>query len=292
MPYNYFSSLGAAFKREIQRSISGKEVALQDSLGVFVGQGKLLFGSTRWFHSRAAFATHADLHVLVHPGTLVAAQSNLHLVNQRRNLSVVGALSRTFSIPSISGPAFQICGYHVDCLLSQPSHFSLGIQSQKTRMAVCGSRAVFGDCSVNNLTSKLGQLTVSKNNAAIFYSNRSVHRCTNIRMGLENTGQLINSFVNGYVIHTGTKKSGNSIPCLRFELKCFHSSSPACSSADTAPDVSFDNSGRAEHFASAAVCSEQYVFYMKYLFSNPQIEARNTLIAVLNFLLSWSPFHQ
>lgn len=102
-------------------------------------------------------------------------------------------------------------------------------------------------------------------------------------MGLENTGQLINSFVNEYVIHTGTKRSGNSIPCLRFELKCFHSSSPACSSAETAPDVSFDNSGRAEHFASAAVCSEQYVFYMKYLFSNPQIEARSTLIAVLNF---------
>ncbi|KAG5543233.1 hypothetical protein RHGRI_016096 [Rhododendron griersonianum] len=257
MPSNSFSSLGAAFKREIQRSISGKEVALQDSLGVFVGQGKLLFGSTRWFHSRAAFATHADLHVLVHPGTLVAAQSNLHLVNQRRNLSVVGALSRTFSIPSISGPAFQICGYHVDCLLSQPSQFSSGIQSQKTRIAVCGSRAVFGDCSVNNLTSKLGQLTVSTNNAAIFYSNRNVHRCTNVRMGLENTGQLNNTFVNGYVIHTGTKRSGNSIPCLRFELKCFHSSSPACSSAETAPDVSFDNSGRTEHFASAAVCSEQ-----------------------------------
>jgi len=253
MPSTYFSSLGAAFKREIQRSISGKEGGLQEPLGVFVGQGKLLFGSNRWFHS-TAFATHADLHVLVHPGTLVAAQSNLHLVNRRKNLSVVEALSRTFSVPSISGPAFQVCGYHVDCLLSQPSHIPLDIQSQKTRMAVRGSRAVFGDCSLNNLTSKLGQLTVSAKNAAIFYSNRSVHRCTKVRMGLEKTGQPNTFLVKEYVKYTATKRRGNSIPYLGFEVKCFHSSSP---SAETASDVSFDNSGREEQLASATVSSEQ-----------------------------------
>ena len=108
MPSNYISGLSTAFKREIQRSIAVQEGALQDRVGVLIGQGKLLFGSTRLFHL-SPLSTFGDLHVLLRPGTVAAAQSNLNLVNRRRNLSVFEALSRTFSIPSVSGPSFQIC---------------------------------------------------------------------------------------------------------------------------------------------------------------------------------------
>ncbi|THF95020.1 hypothetical protein TEA_010873 [Camellia sinensis var. sinensis] len=257
MPSNYFSSLSTSVKREIQRAtISGPEGGLQDLVGVFVGQGKLLVGSTRFFHS-TPFSTLSDLHVLVQPGTVVAAQSNLHLVNRRRNLSFVGALSRTFSIPSVSGPSFQVCGYHVDRLLSESSHFPLGVESQKTPMALYGSKAVFGDCSLNNLTSKLGHLTVSTNNATTFYSNRSFDSCRKASMSLRNKEQPHNLFLYGYFIYNVTKRKGNSIPDLGFGLKVFHSSSSSCSSAGTAPDVSFDNSGREEQLPSAAVSSEQ-----------------------------------
>ncbi|KAL6997936.1 protein-serine,threonine phosphatase [Sarracenia purpurea var. burkii] len=105
-----FASISTAFKREFQRSISGQEGLLQDSLGVLIHQGKLLFGSNRLFHS-LPFLSFSELDVLLQPGTVAAAQLNLHIVNRRRNLSVVGALSCTLSIPSVSGPSFQICGY-------------------------------------------------------------------------------------------------------------------------------------------------------------------------------------
>lgn len=172
MPSNYFSIISTAFKREIPRSIAGQEGLVQDSVGVLIDHGKLLFGCTRSFHS-SPFSAFSDLHVLLRPGTVVAAQSNLHLVNRRRNISFVGALSRTFSIPSVSGPSFQVCGYHVDRLLSEPSNFPAYIESQKTTMAICGSRAVFGDCSLNNLASKVGNLNMSTTNSSTVCSNVS-----------------------------------------------------------------------------------------------------------------------
>ncbi|XP_057505414.1 probable protein phosphatase 2C 55 [Actinidia eriantha] len=256
MPSNYISALSTAFKREIQRSIVVQEGVLQDRVGILIGQGKLLFGSTRLFHS-SPLSTFGDLHVLLRPGTVAAAQSNLHLVNRRRNLSVFGALSRTFSIPSVSGPSFQICGYHIDCLLSESGRFSLDVGSQKTLMAVSASRAVFGDFSLNNLSSKLGNLTVLKNNAATFYCNQSFDSCRKACMRLGNKEPSNNFSLYGYFIYNVTRRRGDSIPYLGFGLKGFHSSSSAGSSAGTAREVSFDNSVREEQLASQAVSSEK-----------------------------------
>ncbi|KAL6995658.1 protein-serine,threonine phosphatase [Sarracenia purpurea var. burkii] len=258
MPSNYFSSLRTAFKWEILRSVSGKECVLQDSMGAFLGKGKWLFGSNRLFHS-TPLSTLSDLLVLLQPGTVVVAQSNLHLVNRRKNLSVVGALSRTFSTPSVSGISFHVCGCHVDRLLSDSSLSPLDIESQKTPMAVYGSRAVFGDCSLINLTSKLGCLTVSTNNAAIFYNNRILDSCTKASMCLRNGEQPNNLLLYGYFIYNVMKRRGFSIPYLGFGfgLKGFHCSAPAYSSTGTASDVSFDNSGHQEQLASASVSSEQ-----------------------------------
>ncbi|KAA8537655.1 hypothetical protein F0562_027263 [Nyssa sinensis] len=256
MPSNYFSRLSGAFRRGI--SVVGQEGGLQDSFEILIGQGKLLFGNSRLFHS-VPLSEYGDLHVLLRPGTVVAAQSNLHLVNRRRNISVVGALSRTFSIPSVSGPSFQVCGYHIDRLLSEPSHLSLGIEIQKTPMAVCGSRAVFGDCSLNSLTSRLGNFAVSTNNATTCYGSRSFDSCRKTSMSLRKKEQPDNYFLYGYFIYNVAKRRSNSIPHLGFGLLGYHSSSPASSSAETAPDVSFDNSAREEQLSSSAVSSEQKI---------------------------------
>ncbi|PSS19784.1 Protein like [Actinidia chinensis var. chinensis] len=257
MPSNYISGLSTAFKQEIQRSFAVQEGVLQDRVGFLIGQGKLLFGSTRLFHL-SPLSTFGDLHVLLRPGTVAAAQSNLHLVNRRRNLSVLGALSRTFSIPSVSGPSFQICGYHADRLLSEFSYFPLDIGSQKTPMAVSASRDVFGGCSLNNLSSKLGNLTVLKNNASTFYCNRNFDSCRKACMRLGNKEPSNNFSLYGYFIYNNvTRRRGNSIPYLGFGLKGFHSSSPAGSSTGTAREVSFDNSVREEQLASPAVSSEK-----------------------------------
>ncbi|GFY95883.1 protein phosphatase 2C family protein [Actinidia rufa] len=232
MPSNYISGLSTAFKREIQRSIAVQEGVLQDKVGVLIGQGKLLFGSTRLFHS-SPLSTFEGI------------------------FQFFGALSRTFSIPSVSGPSFQICGYHIDRLLSESGHFSLDVGSQKTLMAVSASRAVFGDFSLNNLSSKLGNLTVLKNNAATFYCNQSFDSCRKACMRLGNKEPSNNFSLYGYFIYNVTRRRDNSIPYLGFGLKGFHSSSPAGSSAGTAREVSFDNSVREEQLASQAVSSEK-----------------------------------
>ncbi|KAF4357305.1 hypothetical protein F8388_002813 [Cannabis sativa] len=84
MPPPYFSRLRSA----VQRSIVGDDGALQDSVTITI---KVL----------------SDLEALLRPGNVVAASAASQLVNQRKNLSVVGAISRTFSIPSVSGPSLQ-----------------------------------------------------------------------------------------------------------------------------------------------------------------------------------------
>ncbi|KAA8528629.1 hypothetical protein F0562_035984 [Nyssa sinensis] len=256
MSSNYFSRLRVAFWRGI--SVVGKEGGFVDSAEVLTGQGKLLFGNSRLFHS-IPFSEYCDLHVLLRPGTVAAAQSNLNLVNRRRNLSVVGALSRTFSIPSVSGPSFQVCGYHIDRLLSEPGHLSFGIETQKPPMAVCGSRAVLGDCSLNNLTSRRGHLVASTNNGGICYGNRSFYRYRKASMNLRKKEQHNNYLLYGYFIYNVTKRRSNSFPYLGFGLMGFHSSSPICSSAGTAPDVSFDNSACEEQLANSEISSEQKI---------------------------------
>ncbi|XAR61787.1 Phosphoprotein phosphatase [Bertholletia excelsa] len=254
MPSHFFSNWSTVFKREFWRSISGQEGGLQDSVGIFIGQGKLLFGGAKYHYT--PFSTHSDLRVLVQSGTVVAAHSNLHLLNRRRNLSVVGAISRTFAIPSVSGPSFHVCGYHVDRILSEPSQFPLGIGCQESSMAACGSRALLAECSLNSLTSKPGHVKVSTNTATNFYGNKIFDGCRKASMSLRNKEQPNNLFLYGYFIYNVTKSKGSSFPHLESGLKGFHSSSTACSSTGAARDVSFDNSGREEQLANDAVSSE------------------------------------
>ncbi|KAK9270206.1 hypothetical protein L1049_025782 [Liquidambar formosana] len=259
MPSTYFSRLRSAVQHGIQRSIVGQECGLQDSVELLTGKGKLLLENSRLFHS-SPFTTATDLHVLVRPGTVVAARSDSQLVNQRRNLSVVGAISRTLSIPSVSGPSFQVCGYHVDRLLSDPTDSSIGSVGNKlenTPMAACGSRAVFGDRFLDNLTSKHGGLSVSTNSGSALCSSRSFNCCRNASMSLRKREQHNNYLVYGYFIYDVTRRMFNSNPCVESELKGFHSSSCSSFSAGTAPDVSFDNSAREEVLTSSAVTSEQ-----------------------------------
>ncbi|KAL6953427.1 protein-serine,threonine phosphatase, partial [Sarracenia purpurea var. burkii] len=132
-------------------------------------------------------------------------------------------------------------------------------------MAVCGSRAILGDCSLINLTSKLGFLAVSTNNAAIFYNNRILDSCTKASMCLRNGGQPNNLLLYGCFICNVMKRRGFSIPYLGFGsgLKGFHCLALAYSSAGSASDVSFDNYGHQEQLANASVSSEHPLFLVE-----------------------------
>ncbi|PON40461.1 PPM-type phosphatase domain containing protein [Parasponia andersonii] len=254
MPSPYFPRLRAA----VQRSIVGNDAGLQDSVKVFIGKGKLLFGNSQLF-SRS-LSSLSDLEALLRPHNVVAAGSDSQLVNQRKNLSVVGALSRTLSIPSVSGPSLQVCGYHIGCVISDPNQFSVSSKLYKT-MAVSGSRVLFGECYINNLTSRREHRLPVIDSACVIYSsrNRSFDSCLKATMSLKNREKPNNSAIYGYFIYEVGKRSFGSYPIIGSGSREFHSSSSACFSAGPARDVSFDNSSREEQLSSSTDSSEQNV---------------------------------
>ncbi|KAK4599700.1 hypothetical protein RGQ29_009652 [Quercus rubra] len=243
MPSTNFSRLRTA----IQRSIVGQEVRLQDPFDVVIGQGKSLFGSSSLFRTLSS-STHTDLHALLRPGTVYAARSEL--VSRKRNISVVGALSRMLSIPSVSGPSFQVCAYHIDCALAEPVHLNKA-------MAACGSRAVLGECSLDNLASRHKRLPLTTDSSSIVYSNRGSESCRKASMSLKKREQPNDNVIYGYFICNAVKRWCISHPYTGSGPRDFHSTSSTCFSAGTAPDVSFDNSAREEQLANSTDSSEQ-----------------------------------
>ncbi|KAL0432434.1 UNVERIFIED_CONTAM: putative protein phosphatase 2C 55 [Sesamum latifolium] len=199
MPSNCFRRLRGGAWEGVWRLISGKETGIQDQFYDLIGQGKLLFGHSRLLHSLPSGA-FTDLHVFVRPGTVAAAQANLYLANRRKNISVVGALSRAISIPSVSGPSFQVCGYHIDRLLSEPSQV-LEINSEKGLMAVCGSRSALTDRCINKLTSRPAQPGVAAYHSFSSYSRSSFENCRKATMSLQNKEQPNNFLIYGYFIY-------------------------------------------------------------------------------------------
>ncbi|XP_059285513.1 probable protein phosphatase 2C 55 [Lycium ferocissimum] len=249
MPSNYLFRLSRAARQGLQKSISGQqESGLRDSVEILVAQGRLLFGNSKYFYS-------TDLNVLVRPGTLAAAQANLHIVNQKKNLSVVGAISRAVSIPSVSGPAFHICGYHIDRLISDPAK-SL---SDKAPMEICGSRASPPGCVSGKMTSGHLNVVLSVNNPITSYSNRSFDNCRKASMSLRNKNQPNNFLLYGYFAYNVAKRRENSDLYEGLGLTGFHTSSTTCSSTGTAHDVSFGNSTCGVQLLSSADSSEQNI---------------------------------
>lgn len=184
---------------------------LQKQVKILIGLG---FGGYRGFHSRFA-----------HPnGFLEPASSDLLLSNERRNLSVLGALSRTFSVPSVSGPAFQVCGYHIDLLLSDASLRSVG----ESMASLGGSKSLFLDPLVSGVT--------------VCGDGHSRGRVS-MRLRGRDHGDNNNSTVYGYFAYRAAKK------WIAFDPKTgglgfrgLHSSLLSRFSAGNAPDVSFDSS--------------------------------------------------
>ena len=255
MSSSYFSRLRNAARHGTQRSAIGQRGGLQDSVEVLLWQGKLLFGNSWLFHAKP-FSSLTDLQVLLRPGTVLASRSDSNLANQGRTLSVVGTLSRTFSIPSVSGPSLQACAYHINPALSKPGVSSY--VSQKTPMAVSSLRSVLDDYHLYNLVSR-SHLSVSIKNNGNCHGNRSFNSCRKATMILKNQEQPSNCLSYGHFMYNAAKRRSNSNPCILSGLRDFHGSLSACYSAGTAPDMSFHNSQLEEQLSNSSVSSEQYV---------------------------------
>lgn len=226
---------------------------------VLIGQGKFSLSSSRLFHSLSS-GTLTDLHVIVRSGTVAAAQANLHIANRKRNISVVGAFSRAISLPSVSGSSFQACGYQVDCLLSEPSSH-LGTNSQKAIMAICGSRSALTDCSATKFSKRRAQPSVAAYHSFCTFSRNCFDSCRRANMSWRNKEQPNNFLLYSYFIYNVAKRKGNGNPFLGFNFEGLHISSSACSSADTASDVSIPTSEMEEQSSTSTDSSERYVHF-------------------------------
>ncbi|XP_010556299.1 PREDICTED: probable protein phosphatase 2C 55 [Tarenaya hassleriana] len=248
MPPGYLSRLRHAVQDGVQRQVTGQG-GLVDGLEVLIGQGKFGFGSSKSFHSRLT-----DPKGFLGPATVFAASSDLLLVNQRRNLSVVGAVSRTFSVPSVSGPSFQVCGYHVDLLLSEPStSVSHSGKVLGRTMAASGSK-FFVDRHLDALISKR---SLSGNNTCFVYG-RSFSSSGKISMRHGKRRQPENSAtIYGFFVYRAAKKWIDFYPHSGWGFRGFHSSISNYFSAGTAPepDVPSDNSRREEQLRDSSSSS-------------------------------------
>ncbi|GAA0168188.1 protein phosphatase [Lithospermum erythrorhizon] len=243
---NYFSGLGGSLRQGVNFFFLRQQSGVQESFEVLISHGRLLFGSI-------------DLHVVVRPGSVAAAQANLHTVNRRKNISVAGDFSRAISIPSVSGPSFQTCGYHLDRLISEPDQVSSGIDSRKALMAVCGSKSSLFDCSLSKLTHRSMYHGVSAKANFTWSSKRSLHSYHKASMSLTNK-ELPNKFVlYGYFIYNVGKRNGKANPPFEgIGVSDIHTSSPACFSAGTAP-ASFDNSLQEDLSSSSTDLAEENI---------------------------------
>ncbi|KAM7257519.1 hypothetical protein ACFE04_013260 [Oxalis oulophora] len=237
MPPAYFTGL----KNALQKAVVGKEGGVHDSVGILIGQGNYRF-----------FRSLIELESLLQPSTIVVASESL-LVNRKRNLSVVGALSRPFSVPSVSGPSFQVCGYHIDLALSEASQSSVCNDLQNKQMASSTYRVIPNGC-IDNLKSR--DRSFIRNNSTISYSSRSSGNNQMARMSLKNRGQPSKGSIYGYLAYDFSKRLFNISPNLGLEARELHSDSPSCFSAGTAPDVHFDNANREDQLGNSTDSSE------------------------------------
>ncbi|KAK7310445.1 hypothetical protein RJT34_07980 [Clitoria ternatea] len=253
MPSNYFSRV----RTSIQRSVLGKEGGIFDSSQVLIGQGKLWFTGSKPFHSVNTSAC-VEFCPIFRPG-VVAVASSLEFVCQRRTLSVVDTASRTFWVPSASGPSVQVSGYHIGCSLASPDQFSTstGTKFQVKTMAAHLSRAVVGEYCLDNPSlkgSRRAQSTSSSSNVCL---GTSLWNGGKLRMSLKNHQQPDNRAIYGYFIYSAAKNWCSSHPNMQSGSGDFHSLSTSCYSAGPAHDVPFDTSAREEHSSNSSDSSEQ-----------------------------------
>lgn len=252
MPSPYFSR----FRIALGRSIAGEEGGLKES---FIGKGKHFFGISKFTNSRTS-STRSDSHQFSQPGSDIGGRLDSQSTNRRKNLSAVGAISRTLSIPSVSGPSLQVCGYHIDCARLCPSQFPIRSKHQNNLMAASASKIVFGEFRVDDLVASQGQRLLSNNSAYLRNGNRnrSIHQCHKVSMCLKNQEPPNTNAIYGFFTYEVGKRWYSSYAAGNSETRDFHSSSSTCFSAGTARDVSFDNSANEEQLAGSAD-SPEYV---------------------------------
>lgn len=218
MPSN-FSKLNLALRSGFRRPITG----FKNSVGALFGQGKKLFGDH-------GLCTLSEAQLLLRTTTTQRRGDN-----HKENISFIGALTRTFSVPSVSGPPFQVLDR---ILLDSPHESSSSISS----MAACESRAAMGSLCVDSMNLK--NVENSNSNLVCAIGLKSIDCCKIATAALLSRGPCGNRLINNYLLCDPGKISGVSAHSI-------HTSTSACYSARVATDVSVDRSTPEETVSSS-----------------------------------------
>lgn len=236
MPSN-FSKLNLALRSGFRRPISVLQGGFKNSVGALLGQGKKLFGDHGLCVSEH-FSTLSEVQLLLRPTTELPATVD----SQKESLSFIGALTRTFSVPSVSGPPFHV----IDHLLLDSPHES---PFQKLPMVSCDSGVgSSNNFCVDNLSLKDVDKSVCKSGLA--FGHKSIDCCKIASAALLSRGSSGNGLINNYLLCESAKISCGS---STFGMaQSIHSLASASYSAGPATDISFDGSTLEESLPSSS----------------------------------------
>lgn len=184
-------------------------------------------------------------------------------VDQRKAISVVGIISRSFSGALVSGYSCQPCYYISDLLSSDPRRRSLQSPLQRSLMTACSSLLGRVELSAQNgirLNRRNGQaLNFVVRIDASDYKKR-IDCLLRVCGSLKNQEPRGNNMIYKCFLSGADGKSWCSNPFSESETKDFHSST-AASYSGAATDVSFHGTTRDEQFESSTGSSDQYVLF-------------------------------
>nr|XP_010923448.1 probable protein phosphatase 2C 55 [Elaeis guineensis] len=237
-----------------------KKKGLQASSEFLLGRGQnFLFGHTLSFPSQ-------PLSTLVHgihqsPRSSINVLRNFNTSDCRKGPSVIGTISRTFSVPSVTGPSCQPCLYNVDTVLSEPNQKLPCSLFKRSIMSACSSllgRAEPGAWHLEKMSSSR-QILNSVMQADICYSYKGLDYCRRISGNLKNREPWGTNMVYRCFWSNATGTSWKSKFSLEPGIRDFQSQRTVPYSAEAAPDVSLDGTPQQEQFENSAVPSDQKV---------------------------------
>lgn len=209
-------------------------------------------------------------------------------IDQKKTLSMSGTLSRTFSIPSVHGPSWQVCEYHTHLFLVDKSSLSSSNCSQNTISEVKFPRKVAVDNSIKAITySGTGHLEGFCTSLKSIHGPKLSSQCLGLRKDANlNKISLVASYCsiqgNGHYKRDGDRpEKRNSVgfnlayglfgfqffsngSWLRWvwgpESKGFHNFTAFLNTAARAsPDITFDGSAKYDNLDDSSNASDQYV---------------------------------
>lgn len=233
---------------------------LQASLEFLLGRGQnFLFGNTFYFPLQPFSTLGHSIHQSLWPSISVLRIFNTS--DRPKGLSVIGTVSRAFSVPSVTGPSCQPCLYNIDTLLSEPNQRLPCSLLQRNIMSACNSllgRAEPGARHLVNMSSSR-QILISVMRAGICYSYKGLDYCRRISGNLKSREPWGTNMVYRCFWSSATGTSWKSNFSLEPGIQDFQSRCTVPYSAEAAPDVSLDGTPREEQFENSAVPSDQYV---------------------------------